>query len=220
MCIRDCICMHTAEFLKMSFVSCDGGEKSDSQKAENIFSASRSGNVSLILLHILSSPPPPFPLHLPLLCFSFPLLCLLNCSNKYPPFPIFSFPTSPFLNFSCYHSAPVLSIDHYVSAEDHQIVTVCAKEESGDLMSITKMKIDVQCSSYGAKAGLLFLSSQDLTQEKHTEKMREYDNWTLEDYKKINRGRRWWVFFFFLVCDLLICCKSLLCYCLVWKGLN
>lgn len=96
------------------------------------------------------------------------------------------------LTFSC----PSLSslIDSYISAEDNRIVTVCAKEESGHLMTITKMRIDVQ-SVEGAKEGLVFLSSEDLSDEKHAEKMKEFNSWTLADYKKIDRtmGRKWWV---------------------------
>ena len=61
-------------------------------------------------------------------------------------------------------------------------------------MCITKIKIDVRTAD-GAKCGLVFLSADDLTDEKYAAQMKEFDNWTIEDYKKIDRtlGRKWWV---------------------------
>jgi len=64
---------------------------------------------------------------------------------------------------------------------------VSCKEESEHLMTITRFKVNVKTSDSGAKAGLVFLCSEDLASSEHKEEMDKFNSWTFEDYNSMDR---------------------------------
>ncbi len=68
-------------------------------------------------------------------------------------------------------------------------MTVTAEEENKHLISVTKVKVKVQTGEQGPKAGLVFLSTSDVTSEAFSEQLKAFDEWTREDYIKLDQKR-------------------------------
>ena len=81
----------------------------------------------------------------------------------------------------------LFQLEPYMSAENNLVVAVSCQEESKHLMTITRLKVDVKLSESGARAGLVFLSSEDLASTKHKEEMDKFNSWTREDYDSMDR---------------------------------
>ncbi len=84
----------------------------------------------------------------------------------------------------------VIPPEPYTSAEGNLVVAVSCREESDHFLSLTRLKVNAKSAidgGSGAKAGLVFLSADDLAGAKFKEEMSKYDSWTEEDYTAMKR---------------------------------
>lgn len=69
------------------------------------------------------------------------------------------------------------------------MVTLVATEESKQLMKLMRIHVRVPAGDNGARAGLLFITNQELSSEELTKKLEQYDGWTAEDYNKFKKEK-------------------------------
>ena len=81
------------------------------------------------------------------------------------------------------------SPDPYISELGKEVITLVVTEESKQIMKLTRVHMKVPAGDNGARAGLLFITSQDPTSEELTKKLEQYDGWTAEDYKKFKKEK-------------------------------
>ena len=66
-------------------------------------------------------------------------------------------------------------------------MNVIIREESSSLLELTNIKVKVQASDQGARAGLVFVVNSD--PEKLVEQTEKYNDWTLEEYVEFQKQR-------------------------------
>jgi hypothetical protein len=88
---------------------------------------------------------------------------------------------------SLYHvSPPSISLDCYISDQGKKVVTVTAKLESDQSMSVMKVKVKAQNSDQGVKAGLVLLSDVNPA-TMDADKLAAFDDWTAETFKSAKK---------------------------------
>lgn len=82
-----------------------------------------------------------------------------------------------------------MSLDPYISETGKKVVTVVITEDSKHIMKLTRLAVKVPAGDFGARAGLVFLTTEDPTSEELTKRLEQYDAWTSEDYNKFVKER-------------------------------
>lgn len=93
-----------------------------------------------------------------------------------------------FYYFSCAVCYPLFLDNSYISEAGHKVVNLVVREESSELMKVSKISMKFVSGDNKPRAAVIFLTTSDPTEEGRLEKVGKYDSLTAEEFEKLREG--------------------------------